>query len=773
MKCPHCETENPPAARFCMNCGTALTQRCPDCQAELPAGARFCIHCGRPVRAEPEAAQRAHAVFDETGPVPLSGERRLVTVILADAKGSTALAEQIGTEAWVEIMNGAFQILGSEIYRYGGEIDQFRGDGLVAFFGATTAHEDDPERAVLAALAMQEAIKRYAPGLTRGDGADPPPGAASGRPPDAGVPPDRLRPLELRMRVGVNTGEVIAIRVGDRHQHSENTAMGQAIALAARMEAAAKPGTVLVSENTYRLVAPLFEWENLGEITVKGVSQPVAVHRPLARKALRGKGRGIAGLESPLVGRQAELRALREAIERLRAGMGGIVTLVGEAGIGKSRLVAEIRKLVLSVSEGSANPQLATRNTQLATRNLQWIEGRCLSYTAAIAYQLWLDMLRGFLGIAPDAPLAAVSDALQEWVHALCPECFDDVFPYLTRLMSLPLTTEQEAILHSLGAEGLQARTLGALETLIEHATRQQPLVIVCEDLHWADPTSLDLLERLLALTDRTPLLLICVFRPQTEHGCWRIMETAARLYRHRHTDLRLDPLSAAESEMLVTNLLRSVPILTGGTARWPADNLRSELKARILSRGEGNPFYVEEILRSLIERGDIVCDEVTCRWEAAPDVDEIVIPETLHGVLMARIDRLPQETKRILQLASVIGQIFSYRVLAAIVQDCTLSQTGKGQRIGELDDHLVILQREQMIRKRARKPEREYIFEHQLTLEAAYNSLLRRERRSVHRQVAAVLERLYPDRTEEQVKLLAYHRERAGEPEKANVHLL
>jgi tetratricopeptide (TPR) repeat protein len=559
--------------------------------------------------------------------------------------------------------------------------------------------------------------------------------------------------------IGLNTGEVIAAHVGDARQHGEDTAMGRAIALADRMEKAAEPGTVLVSEHTYRLVAPLFEWQALDQITVKGFSQPVAVYRPLAHRAGSGKARGIAGLESPLVGRDAEFQALQDAVERLRAGMGGIVTVVGEAGIGKSRLVAEVRRTA------DRRPQMDDRRPT-ADGGLAWVEGRCLSYATTVAYSLWLDLLRGLLDVAPDASPLAIRDALRAWLHTLCPDCLDDVYPFLGRLLSLPLEEQAEARLRGLDAEGLKTLTFRAAETLVERAAQRQPLVVVCEDLHWADSVSLELLGRLLPLTESARLLLLCVFRPRREHACWGIREAVARDYPHRHTDLWLEPLSATESVVLVGNLLH-------------VEDLPDALRARILARAEGNPFFVEEILRALLDQGTIARDAQTGRWRATRDVADIPIPNTVHGVIAARIDRLPEETRRVLQQASVLGRIFTYPLLAAI--DSPLPQEGEppplrygeasrrsGVRGNALDTHLLTLQRAQLIRERARLPEREYVFKHVLTEEAAYNNLLKRERRAVHRRAAEALERLYPDRIEEQLGLLAHHWERAGETERA-----
>jgi DNA-binding SARP family transcriptional activator/class 3 adenylate cyclase/tetratricopeptide (TPR) repeat protein len=676
--------------------------------------------------------------------VPIEGGRRIVTTLFAGIAGAAALAARVDAEREIEILNHMLQVLSIEVYRYGGTVDHYRGDGLVAFFGLPAAHEDDPERAVLAALAMQDATEGYTAELAA------------------------RKEIELSLRVAVSTGEAIVSRIGDDRQRRAETTMGRAVALAAQLEAACEPGTALVAEGTYRLVAPLFEWQMLKEVSIQGVSQQLSVYRPLRGKEIRDKGRGIAGLESPLVGRDAESRALQEAIDRLRAGVGGIVTVVGEAGIGKSRLVTETKLRELGITDGEGAPiSLAgtysgdLRGTRAVAQGpapsagLGWQEGRCLSYTTGVAYQLWLDMMHGLLGIAPDAPPATVRHAMQTWLRAMCPERYDDVYPYLGHMASLPLGEELEATLRGLGAQGLKAYIFRAVETLIESAARQRPQVLVGEDLHWADPTSLELLERLLNLTDRVPLLFICVLRPRMGHGCWRIVESAVRDYPHRHTDLRLAPLSKAESETLVGNLLH-------------VEDLPPDVRERILDHAEGNPFYVEEILRSLMHDGMIAYDQATGCWRATRDVADIAIPDTLHGVLAARIDRLDPGARWVLQRASVIGRVFTYRLLSAIAADAPLSFGGEGSGVRGLDAHLVTLQRAQLVRERTRLPELEYTFKHHLTQEAAYAGLLQRKRRVCHRLVAEALEQSFPERVEEQLGLLAYHWERAGDAKRA-----
>jgi len=726
VQCPHCGAENSEGARYCMRCGARLALVCPECGTELPPvpEARFCLSCGAEVVAPPAAdasdsipdrldrvmpqefAQRLLATRGEA-----ARERRVVTILFSDVKGSRSIAEELDPEEVMEIMEGALDVLIEPITRYEGTLARMMGDAVLAFFGAPIAHEDDAERACRAALDIIEGARAYAVRLQQQHGI-------------AG----------FDVRVAIHTGLVVVGDVGP-DLRMEYTAMGDAVNVASGMQEVAEPGAVLITEDTHRLIAPLFQTQALGPIHIVDRAEPLLAYRVLASADVVGKGRGIEGLESPLVGRDPEFRALQEALERLQVGVGGIVTVVGEAGIGKSRLVAEVRKA-------------------LGPSNLQWVEGRCLSYGTSTAYLLWLEILRELLGMTPDALPTIVRNSLQSQVRSLCPASFDDVYPLLGRMMSLSLEGQAEARLHGLDPEGLRSLTFRAVETVIRSASEQRPLALACEDLHWADRTSLELLEHLLPLTDSASLLFICVFRPYGEHGCQRIREVAARSFRHRHTDLWLDPLTASESRILMGNLL-------------DVDALPEQFRERILSHAEGNPLYVEEVIRSLIDSEAIAQDEATGHWQAAQQVKDIAIPDTLQGVLTARIDRLQGEARRVLQMASVIGRIFPYRVLAAI----SPAPTAAGEE-ATLHQNLLVLQREEMIRERARVPELEYVFKHHLTRQAAYNRLLRRERRHLHRQVAEALEGLFPDRVEEQLGLLAHHWEAAGERDKASDYL-
>lgn len=716
MYCPKCESENPDGARFCVNCGTSLETEhgfpCQSCGTDLPPSAQFCFSCGTEVGgiADPKRASKLKALQKaapqgviekvQAARTHIEGERKPVTILFADIVGSTSLAESLDPEDWVDIVSGAHHRVSEAIYRYEGTIAQLLGDGVLAFFGAPITHEDDPIRAVHAALDIQESIGEYSREL-------------------------RSTVANFQIRVGVNTGTVVIGDIGT-DMHVEYLAFGDAVNVAARVESAAEPGTILVSEGTYKLTIPCFTTEALEPIHVKGKADPLPVYRVLAATGEARKPRGIAGLESPLVGRANEYRALLEAVEQLHSGEGGVVTLVGEAGLGKSRLIAEL--------------QHAT-----SSENMQWVEGRCLSYGRSMPYHLWLDVLRELLNLEAERDLVEARDGLHQQLQLVCPDRMNDVYPYLGHLLSLPLEGNISEQIQYLSGEQLKTATFHAIETLIGCATNLQPLVLVCEDIHWADPTSIELLQAMLGQTEQAKLLLICAFRPEREHESWRFREHVLQRYQHRHTDITLDRLSELDSETLVHNLLA-------------IEELPAELRLRILSHAEGNPFYVEEILRALIDEAALLHDEDTGSWTVMRDISEIPIPDTLHGVLLARIDRLEEDVKRVLQMASVIGRRFEGRLLREIVQF----------PMDVVDEYLETLEIKEFMHSFAIGLAHQYIFKHALTQEVAYETLLKRDRLDIHDRVGQAIEDLFAQAQEEQVELLAHHFLRAENWEKA-----
>jgi class 3 adenylate cyclase len=596
---------------------------CPRCEAVVPADARFCMSCGQALDpASADEATRARIVAAAPAPLidkmlaaKLTGERKPVTALFADVVGSTALAERMDPEDWTAMMNEAFDHLSKAVFRYEGTIAQLQGDAMLAFFGAPIAHEDDPERAVLAALEMVTATDEFARQLKQTHG------------------------IDFRIRAGINTGPVVVGNVGSDLRY-EYTALGDAVNVAARMQSAAEPGTVLITANTQRLAPEAFDLEDLGEIEVKGKTEPVHAFRVLGRKVDPARRRGLArvGLDSPMVGRAGPLETLLGLLAVVRAGRGRVAFLLGEPGIGKSRLIAELRRAAM---DGSSEGDPTT-----------WVEARCVSYGRTMPYHLLIDFVRSALGITFIASEADARATLDRELERLLGSESSDAAAYFAHLLSLPLRPD-EIDRTQTPPDVLQGRYVASIHRLLRALSAKGPMVVVCEDVHWADPASIDVVKQLLPLAAAMPILFLGALRAETDSEGWRLVGQARELLGAALTEIALEPLTEAESRELVAHLLA-------------IESLPSSVRDLILARAEGNPFFVEEVVRMLIGREVIVLRDD--RWTATADVGAIEIPETLHGLLLARIDQLPDAAKRSLRVAAVIGRQFPVRVLERVL---------------------------------------------------------------------------------------------------------
>jgi class 3 adenylate cyclase/tetratricopeptide (TPR) repeat protein len=624
------------------------------------------------------------------------GERRVITMLFCDVKGSTAAAEKVDPEIWTEIMNGVFEHMIRPIYKYEGLVPRLMGDAILAFFGAPITHEDDPQRAVLAGLAIQEGIKPYAEEMQREHG------------------------LEFGLRVGINTGLVVVGEIGS-DLRMEYTAIGDAINLAARMEQTAAVGTIQISEETFKLVAPFFEVEPLGEVEVKGKSAPIKTYRVLAVKSTPGKLRGLEGMSSPLVGRESQLVILRNRLKSLDQGTGAVLAVLGEAGLGKSTLIAELKK----VDEGSRH---------------SWLRADSLSYTRSISYHPWRQIIRQSIGAQESDSPAEVRRRLG-YVCDCCTLPGGDI-PFLEAMLAIE---SEESVQVVLGFQGdaLTQRMVEATRGFLCGLAVENPLVLVFDDLHWADEASLNLLFNVVELSAAQPMLFICMSRPDRSAAGWEAIQKMAGKVSESFHSIELAPLEIDQTNRLLNNLLGE-------------KDLPGSIRRLIVDKAEGNPFFVEEIIRSLIETKQIVRENN--HWRAIGDSASLSLPNSLRAVLSARIDRLPEMSKLVLQNAAVVGRSFDLRLLRHLTH-----------LNGQLDSHIQYL-REVSLIEALRD---EYAFRHILIQEAAYESVLLKTRAELHRRIGETLEELHTDRIEEFAPLLAHHFYAAKDPRSLKYDIL
>ncbi|HEU4371422.1 MAG TPA: adenylate/guanylate cyclase domain-containing protein [Methylomirabilota bacterium] len=684
MNCPACAQDLRPGARFCDGCGAAVEARCPACGKSQRPHARFCDACGTPLAAGTSAAPTAAPAPVAYTPRHLAeriltegralrGERKEVTVLFVDVQGSTELAGALDPEEFHAVMDGAFQIMLDAVHRWEGTVNQFTGDGIMALFGAPIAHEDHARRASHAALEIQRGFGEHAARLRRDKG------------------------FSIQVRLGLNSGPVIVGAIGD-DLRMDYTAQGLTTNLAARMQQAAEPGSILMAAPTHQLVEGYFRLRPLGALNLRGATEPVDAF------VLDGEGSVVSRLQaslrrgvSPFRGREAELALLGEAWERAAAGRGDAICLVGEPGIGKSRLAYELQ-----------------RHLGLPDR----IEGAAQAYARGAAYFAFRPLLRQLAALAPDEDLAAAREGLHRRLWDLSPELaafVPDVLPILGT------SCETLAMLRDAPADGRRDRVQDAVVAWVAAECRRAPRLVLIEDVHWLDPSSEDLCRRLATAARELPLLLLMTSRlPLTGSG----LEVAGV------REVRLRSLAAEDIEALVNAQLDPYPA-------------RENLRRAVAERAQGNPFYVEELVRAFRERGDLVLGD------GAYDLSEAaaaVVPPSLHALIAARIDRLPPSARELIADAAVLGKRFLLAHLNALTP---------GERF---DEDLALLERRGLLDRESGGGIAGLSFHHVLIQEVAYGALLQADRKTRHRRAAETIESLYRGRTEEVCDQLAHH---------------
>ncbi len=710
--CSSCGFKNPPGMRFCGNCGSRLADAplvtealaAPDAPLEPPGT--------RPLG--PMVGADLLERFRQAG-LEAAGQRRNVTVLFVDLSDYTRLSSKLDPEDLYDLIQQYIHLLANDVYKYEGMVDKFTGDGLMALFGAPITHENNAELAVLAALDMLKDVAELSRKL-------------KGR---LGV--------ELRVHIGLHSGIVIVGGIGS-NLLMNYTAIGDTVNLARRLEDAAPPGIILASETVYRQTKPLVVYNPSPTLTLKGISYPITCYQVVRLKEKPDPVRGVESLRAPMIGRDEELGKIRLLLDRLvEDRRGAFVLVTGEAGIGKSRLKSEIKALL---SQTMANV----------------IEGQSLTYRRLVAYWIFIDALRNWLGVAPDTPEPEVREKLANNVKRALGGRAVEALPYLENLLSLdPSDAAAAERIHYLDAGQLRQQVFLAVRDLLMAEARRQPLLLILEDLHWADPASIELLLFLLESSRQAPrvpapnvpdpareapgergtsLMILAISRPLEENGMSRVASWAEGHLGEACCAIRLQSLSLDQCQRLLFQLLET-------------SELPPALQEQILQRSAGIPFYLEEILRMLIDQGMLRREGGHWKLASGTRLLTLSVPDTLEGLILARFDRLAEEERRILQVASAIGRQFSLPVLAHVLE--SMDEGVFRSRLGGLVER-------EFLMSQPDSQAGEYSFRHVLTSDAIYKTILRRERAELHGQIGEAIEAVYAQRLESQVEILARH---------------
>jgi class 3 adenylate cyclase/tetratricopeptide (TPR) repeat protein len=691
MKCAKCGAENREAAKFCNECAAPIEAPCPKCGSKNKPGAKFCDECGTSLG--PSAApapikpnDSSIRVVDNTASENPEGERKTITALFADIKGSMDLIEDLDPEEARAIVDPALKLMMEAVQRYGGYVAQPTGDGIFALFGAPVAHEDHPQRALFAALRMQTEVRRYAEKLRAEKG------------------------VNLQVRVGANTGEVVVREIRTGGKHTEYAPIGHSTGVAARLEALAAPGSIVISESVRKLVEGYFALKSLGSARIKGISEPLEIYEVTGVGTLRTRlQRAAARGYTKFVGRQHEMEMMEHAADLAKTGHGQIVAAVAEAGVGKSRLLHEFR----------------------ARNQFGWmvLEAFSVSHGKATAYLPVIELLHGYFRITADGDQRTRREKVNGRIVTLDP-ALEDTRPYLFGLLGL---IEGDDPLARMDAQIRRRRTQDAIKRILQRESLNQPVMVIFEDLLQIDEETQALLNYLADSIGTSRILLLVNYRPEYTHS-W-----GSKTY---YTQLRVDPLGKDGADEMLTTLLGS-------------DESVTPLKRLIAEKAEGNPLFIEEIYQALIEEGVLVRNGAV---RITRPLNALKIPTTVQAILAARIDRLPAGQKDLLETVAVIGKDFRVGLIGQVV----------ARPQDELERNLVQLQLAEFIYEQPAAGDIEYRFKHQLTREVAYNSVLVERRKALHERVAQAIEELAGNTLDDHFADLAYHYERSGNRTKA-----
>jgi class 3 adenylate cyclase/tetratricopeptide (TPR) repeat protein len=696
MKCPKCSAENPETRKFCRECGNKLLLICSQCNSENLPGDKFCGECGQKLSLPTEAPPKdlsfdekltkiqrylpkglTEKILSQRGRI--EGERKQVTVMFADMEGFTQLSERLGPEEAYNVMDQVYEILIHKVHDYEGTVNEFTGDGIMALFGAPIALEDAPQRAIRSAYAIHREMSRFSERRKQ----------------------EKEKISPIKMRIGIHTGPVVVGALGN-DLRVEFKAVGDTVNLASRMEGLSEPGSTYVTEETFKLTEGFFRFEALGEFAVKGKEDTVKTYRVIAPSTSRTRfdvsaERGL----TPFVGRERELDLILDAFERAKGSRGQAISVMAEAGVGKSRLLYEFRKAV-------SNEDVTIQ------------EGKCLSFSRGVSYHPVIDIVKANFDIVEGDGDFTIREKLKSGLNILSAD-ESSTLPYLLELLSVKDSGVDPI---SLSPEARKDRIIEALNRITIKASQIRPLVMAIEDLHWIDKSSEDVFKSLLDSITGARVFLVFTYRPEFVHT-W-----GAKSY---HSQVNLNRLSNRESLAMVSYLL--------GT-----ENIERELEELILEKTEGVPFFIEEFIKSLQDLN--LVEKKDRKFCLTKELEEMTIPSTIQDVIMARVDTLPEGAKDLLQTGSVIEREFSYELIKQV----------SGSSEHELLSRFSILKDSELLFERGIHPESTYIFRHALTREVVYDSILTRKKKELHNKIGKAIEQLYKDNLQEHYGVLAEH---------------